>query len=364
MMTRKFTLPVFLLGFLLVMLGGCALLLWRLAHDEGTLLPKLRQASWLDGSITQSLDQHIGKIMPGSKAAHGWINGALYAVTGDPDPQVRSGCPGWLFLTEEVVETPQGEQHLQQRLALAHKLLQQLQQRGITVIAVPVPDKVEQAKSALCALHVAPQAAGRRQAWNKASAGLPVTQVDLHTGWVTPSYWRTDSHWDRQGAAFAAARVSNTIEQTIAQTKPGFVAGTTAMQLVPATTSHARIGDLMRLASIENNRPPFAPAADIEHDATLTIAHSGGLLDDVAAPVVMLAGSSYSLNSGFIDYLQLQLQQEIVQRSRVGSGFAGSLLDLLQQPERLDGIELLIWEWPLRILYQPLTSEEKAYLAH
>jgi alginate O-acetyltransferase complex protein AlgJ len=91
---------------------------------------------------------------------------------------------------------------------------------------------------------------------------------------------------------------------------------------------------------------------------------SGGLLDDVAAPVVMLAGSSYSLNSGFIDYLQLDMKQEIAQQSRLGSGFAGSVLELLQHhPERLNDIKLLIWEWPLRSLYQPLTDEENTYLA-
>ncbi|WP_034293517.1 hypothetical protein [Herbaspirillum sp. RV1423] len=352
-MARKFT----TLAFLLIMASGCALLLWRLA-GETALAHKLRQASWLDGGVTQVLDQHIGLALPADKTAGRWINGLLYAATGDADPQVRSACPGWLFLTEEIVETPQGERHLAQRIALAHKLLDALHRRGIAVIAAPVPDKVEQTGAALCGLAISSQARQRRQAWRQASAGLPLLQVDLSTGWVAPGYWRTDSHWDRDGAAFAAGRIADAIAAAQLPTP----AQPTAMRLTTDATTHARSGDLMRLAGIDRNQPPFAPPADTDRDATLQIEHSGGLLDDVAAPAVMLAGSSYSLNSGFIDYLQLQMKQEIVQQSRLGSGFAGSLLDLLQHPARLDGIRLLIWEWPLRVLYQPLTKDEQAYL--
>jgi len=345
------------MAFLIVVMGGALLLAWRLSGEADALGRLLRQASWRDGAATQALDRRVEELAAPAPAVRRVINGVLYAVTGDADPQVRSGCPGWLFLTEELVETPGGEHNLERRVALARKLAADLARRGIAVVSVPVPDKAEQAASGLCGLPVSRQARGRRLAWQQASAGLALRQVDLHDGWVAPGYWRTDTHWNRDGAKFAAHRVA-------AEALAYVPAGDVAMRLSVAARSGARIGDLTRLAGLAGNVPPFAPRPDLDHDETLDIHHGGGLLDDVAAPTVVLAGSSYSLNSGFADYLQLAMKQEIAQQSRVGSGFAGSAIELLRHhPERLQGVRLLIWEWPLRSLYQPLTDDENAYLA-
>jgi alginate O-acetyltransferase complex protein AlgJ len=351
-MIRKFN----AVAFLIVIMSGSVLMLWHLAREGRSLTHALREASWLDGSVTGTLDQRVAQAAPPAASVNRVFNGLLYAITGDPDPQVRSGCPGWLFLTEEVVETPGGERNFQQRLALTRKLLRDLGRRHIELVTVPVPDKVEQAAGELCRLVVSRQARGRRVAWQQASADLGLHQVDLHAGWVTPGYWRTDTHWNREGARLAAQRVASEVATVIA-------AGDQSMQLEVSAAVHPRVGDLMRLAGIDRNSPPFAPAADLDHDEALVIRHSGGLLDAAPAPEVMLAGSSYSLNSGFIDYLQLDTKHEIAQQSRSGGGFAGSVLELLtRHPERLEGIKLLIWEWPLRTLYQPLTDAESAYL--
>ncbi|SDH86787.1 alginate O-acetyltransferase AlgX-related protein [Paraburkholderia phenazinium] len=353
MMVRKIN----AVAFVVIILCGGAALLWRLSNTGRLLTHTAGPSSWLDGSITQALDQRVAQAAPPDARVNRVLNGLLFAVTGDADPQVRSGCPGWLFLTEEVAETPDGEHNLQRRVALTRKLQADLERRGIKLVTAPVPDKVEQAAGELCGLTVSRQARGRRAAWLQASEGLALHQVDLHRGWIAPGYWRTDSHWNRAGASFAADRVA-AVAQAFAPP------GNTSMQLQTAVATHARSGDLMRLAGIDRNTPPFAPPVDTDHDVQLVVHRSGGLLDDVAAPVVMLAGSSYSLNSGFIDYLQLDMKQEIAQQSRLGSGFAGSVLELLQHhPERLNDIKLLIWEWPLRSLYQPLTDEENTYLA-
>lgn len=341
------------LAFLAAIFGGCTFLIGQLTQEEH-LLPA--SPNWLDGSVMQAFDQRVSRNAPRSKHVDNAINGLLFAVTGDPDPQVRQGCSGWLFLTEELVETPQGHIHLEQRIRLAHLLLTDLAKRGIHVVAVPVPDKAEQAQAQLCGLQVSQQAQGRRAAWNAASLSMPLPQVDLHTGWVSPGYWRTDSHWNRIGAQWAAARVAEKMQPFIAS-------AALSMDIQQTGSPHVRIGDLTRLASIDNNMPPFAPAPDMDTPENLTIAHSGGLLDDAPAPAILLAGSSYSVNADFIAYLQQQTGQEIAQQSRVGSGFAGSLLDLLiDHPQQLNGIKLLVWEWPLRSLYQPLSTKELQYL--
>ena len=367
-MVRKLT----ALLFLLLLAAGCATLLWRLAANAPALGRQLATAGWTDGAVTAALDHEVGLSMPSSAALDAALHGLLYAATGDADPQVRQGCPGWLFLSEETASTPQGERNLQQRLRLAGLLRAALAQRGIVLVSVPVPDKVEQARSQLCGLAVSAQAAGRRQAWWAGTAltaptaptaatapTAPTTptapQVDLHAGWPAPGYWRTDTHWDRAGASFAAGRVAASVLTIIAP-------GNTGMDQHIAATAQVRSGDLARLAKLDGNAPPFGPPPEFDRAHTLAIARGGSLLDDVAAPQVLLAGSSYSLNSGFQDALQLALRQEVSQQSRTGSGFAGSLLDLLAQPQRLADVKVVVGEWPLRVLYQPLTAPERAFL--
>lgn len=335
--------------FLLLLLAGAATLAWRLAHSDESL----SAGGWRDGAVTAAIDARINRSMTVDSTLDGWLHGLLYAVTGDTGPQVRQGCPGWLFLAEETASTPQGEQHLRQRVRLAVRLQEALQQRGVALVSVPVPDKVEQARAQLCGLAVSQQAQGRRLAWQRAVTN-PSAQVDLHRGWPAPAYWRLDTHWNRAGAAWAAGRIGAKVLAVLPH-------GSVAMHYGAATIQR-RSGDLARLAGLDRNNPPFAPPPEFDRIATLDIEHTGGLLDDVAVPQVLLAGSSYSLNSGFIDALQLALGQEVRQQSQAGGGFAGSVLDVLTHPQRLDGVTVVVWEWPLRVLYQPLTAAERAFL--
>jgi alginate O-acetyltransferase complex protein AlgJ len=336
--------------FLLLLLAGAVTLAWRLAHGDESL----PAGGWRDGAVTAAIDARVTRSMTVDSTLDGWLHGLLYAVTGDTGPQVRQGCPGWLFLEEETASTPQGDAHLRARVRLAALLRSKLQQRGVALVSVPVPDKVEQARAQLCGLAVSYQAQGRRAAWQRATPDSS-TQVDLHRGWPAPAYWRLDTHWNRAGAAWAAGKVGAKVLAVIP-------AGSLAMHY-GAATNQRRSGDLARLAGLDRTDPPFAPSPEYDRIATLDIEHTGGLLDDVAAPQVLLAGSSYSLNSGFIDALQLALGQEVRQQSQAGGGFAGSLLALLARPRRLDGVKVVVWEWPLRVLYQPLTAAERAYLA-
>lgn len=345
------------IAFLLVCLAGFVFVVWGWLSPEGRKV--LSEAEWhsiLDGRFTAKLDRAVIGFLPSSRRFGGFVDGALYALTGDAGPQVRSGCPGWLFLTEELVEVPGAEVNLRERVALAEKIAAELKSRDVILISVPVADKAELAQEGRCGLAVSSMAKTRSARWNEAAGALHLNEVELRRDWPQPGYWRTDTHWNSQGAEFAARLTAQALSRLAG-------AGDDNVSLEAASQSTERIGDLMRLANLDLYARWFGPAPDKEIAVTVNIKRSGGLLDDTPAPQVLLAGSSYSLNSGFIDFLQAEAGREIVQKSRAGGGFSGAIIDLLDgNPDTIKGIKAIIWEWPMRSLDQPLTEDEKRYL--
>jgi alginate O-acetyltransferase complex protein AlgJ len=341
--------------FLGLMLAGLAAVAYRLLHDQAW--PAMTDAAWRNGEITRQLDRRVAAAAPSSEEVDGLLNGVLLRLTGDRGPQTRLGCPGWLFLAEEILEVKQGDANLAQRAQLAHALADDLRQRGIALVTLPVPDKVAQARAQSCGLAVAAQARARADVWRQVSGPLALNQVDLLPDWPAPGYWRTDTHWDRIGARFAAERVAESV-------RPLAGPSDAKVTLAVADRMQPRPGDLLHLAGLTAQTAAlFGLPPDQERPAYSEVDSGGGLLDVAPAPDVLLAGSSYSLNSGFIDYLQYALLRPVAQQSLQGGGFAGALLDALKHhPQRLQGVKVVIWEWPLRSLTQPLSPAERDYL--
>lgn len=345
------------LVFLVVMGAGLVFVMKGAISPSGQKLAA--QWQWgaiFDGRFTAKIDKAVVSWIPSSEALNGFVDGGLYALTGDAGPQVRAGCPGWLFLAEELVEVPGAQDHLLERARLAAAIAADMKTRGIALIVVPVPDKAELASEQGCGLAASDRLHERPGHWKAASADLALEQVDVVPNWPKPGYWRTDTHWDRIGAQFAARRVGEAVERTLGS-------GGDTIVLSRAQRPVERPGDLMRLANLERTAHLFGPAPDTEVPETAGIERTGGLLDDVPSPSVLLAGSSYSLNSGFIDYLQAELSREVIQKSLAGGGFAGAMLELLKSDKTtLKDVRAIVWEWPIRALDLPLTDDEKRYL--
>lgn len=345
------------LAFLALMLAGLGFVATHLAGAGGARVAEAATGGGiLSGRFTAALDTAVVAALPKTPGLDDLAAGLSYLALGDAGPQVRAGCPGWLFLAEEILEVKGGDANLAARLRLAGKLRDAFAARGIALVVLPVPDKAELDAGNLCGLPVARQARQRRTAWQAASAPLGLDQLDLADGWPKGAFLRTDTHWNVAGARFAAGRLAAAIDRRLGP-------GTTRITL-EESAPRLRVGDLMRLAGLSRSWPWSGPTPDEEPEVTARIARSGGLLDDVAAPAVLLAGSSYSLNSGFADQLQAALGREVAQKSREGSGFAGALLDILDRtPHMLDGVRLVVWEFPLRSLTLPLSADERRHLA-
>ncbi|MFG1397775.1 alginate O-acetyltransferase AlgX-related protein [Roseixanthobacter pseudopolyaromaticivorans] len=347
---------VYAAAFLLVCFVGMAASLPYLWSEKArAAYAPLTVSTLLNGQFTATFDRTFATGVPHSEALDGAVAGALYAAIGDAGPLVRAGCPGWLFLAEEILEVRNGDTFLAARVRLARKIAADLAKRGVALVVLPVPDKVDLAHDETCGLPVAEQARNRFASWRGNSEGNGLRQANLALNWPTPGFLRTDTHWNTTGAGFAAGQVA-AIAKSILGT------GTTPVALAEGPV-HPRPGDLMRLANLRSTAAIFGPAPDDVRDISATLTRSGGLLDDVPAPAIILAGSSYSLNSGFLEQLQAALAREVVQRSLAGGGFAGAILDLLERhADLLPRTKLVVWEWPVRALTQPLTDAERRYL--
>ncbi|WP_343315328.1 hypothetical protein AAIB41_17895 [Brucella sp. BE17] len=349
------------IGFLLLIFAGLGNLAFHVLTNSDQDLSERLDTSWrsaMDGRLTGEIGRNIDKAMPNSKLLNGLIDGFVYQTLGDTGPQVREGCPGWFFLTEELVETPNGEAHLADRVKLAKAITAELARSDTALVVVPVPDKAQTLTGQeMCHLQSSAQAHKRFSEWNARSEPLALLQVNIGKNWPRPGYWKTDTHWDQHGAQHAANQVAVAISQNIG-------AGSTAMHLENCSRENIRPGDLVTLAGLGMTQDIFGPNMESECPVKLKIERSGGLLDDAPEPDVLLAGSSYSLNSYFHDYLQADSNREIVQKSQAGGGFAGALLDILENnPQLLRKIKLVVWEWPVRSLTLPLTEQEKRFLS-
>jgi alginate O-acetyltransferase complex protein AlgJ len=342
------------LSVLAVIFAGFASVVVRSGDAILRIFGTAEVTDFMSGTLSGKLDRAVFESIPRSPALDGLATGLIYARLHDAGSQVRAGCSNWLYSSEELRVERHDMENIMAHADVLRVLASKLAERNILLVMLPVPDKAEQVEDQLCGMS-ARQSRFRTDVWRQATQAIGALQIDLRNGWPRPGYWHTDTHWDSDGARFAADAAARIVTAKLG-------AGTEGVRLAQGA-SHERIGDLARLAGLADAPRWLAPAFDHETDVKAEIQRSGGLLDDTPAPAILLAGSSYSLNSGFIDYLQASLSREVAQASQAGGGFAGALLDLIQnRPTALAEAKAVIWEWPMRSLTHPLTDAERRLL--
>jgi len=339
-----------ILAALAIIFAGASAVVLRGTDALSAVFRSAQPRDFLSGALAGKVDRAVFDAVPRSAALNGFAAGLMYRGIRDAGAQVRAGCGDWLYSIEELREDRQDAERIAARAELLRYLMRAALQQNVLLVAVPMPDKAEQVEAELCGLS-ADRSRFRRQHWAQATAGLDLHQIDLRNGWPRPGYWRTDTHWDNVGARFAAQHVAAAIDKVLG-------AGNQDVRLVEGE-KRQRPGDLARLAELSEAPRWLAPAPEYEDLVKAEIARSGGLLDEVQTPSVILAGSSFSMNSGFAEYLQTSLRREVAQVSEVGGGFAGALLKVLQSPGKLTGVKVVIWEWPMRSLVAPLSDAER-----
>jgi alginate O-acetyltransferase complex protein AlgJ len=293
-----------------------------------------------------------------------------WIILDDLGPRVRQGCPGWLFLTDELTIHPQGAEHAKARAHLALTVQRALQARDQRLLIAVVPDKTRVEQDHLCELKRPARLASRYQDWI-ASLGVlgmevipldqPLLEVKAALG---SAYDRTDTHWRWEGAEAAAQTIAARLRAL------GFKPQPERLYQHHLGPIQPRWGDLVRLAGLnelpEDLRPPPDEVAGLHFEA-LPQAHAQVeeitadiLFGEHAATRVTLVGTSFSRNASFADFLAEALHTDLGNLAKDGGGFAQSMLTFVTQDLNKTGSGWVIWEIPERVLEEPLSQAEQA----
>lgn len=339
---------------LAVIYAGLVGVLTRGRDALGDVLGTTTMADLTDGRFAQKIDKAIFGAVPRSTALDGLGTGLEYRLLGDAGAQVYAGCGDWLYTMEELRAEHRDGETMTFRAELLRRLAHEVGVTGARLVIVPVPDKAAQVDDKLCGVTAA-QSRLRDRFWNELGHVEGAMIVDLRANWPKPGYWKTDTHWDQTGARFAAERIAQAVPRT---DEPG----RSAVKLIEGPMRE-RTGDLARQSGLTEAPRRLAPAPEQEREFKADIPRSGGLLDDTPEPTIILAGSSFSLNSGFPEFLAAALAEEVAQVSQPGGGFAGALLETLEKRAgSLGKAKIVIWEWPMRSLTFPVSEAEKNYM--
>jgi alginate O-acetyltransferase complex protein AlgJ len=281
---------------------------------------------------------------------------------GSGGPAVAPGCGGWLYLTEELRPWPDADAIMAARAALLARVAARLAAEGIALRILIVPDKARMVPDMRCGLRYAAQAEARLPGFGALAARAGIASIDLAAafgGDAAALYYRTDTHWNQAGARRAAAAVAAAMPPGLARDAEF------RTEAAPGETDAP--GDLLRLMSLEKVPDGLRPRPDrerVETTAALSDTAADSILDEAPVPEIVLLGSSFSVNANFHGALQQALAAPVGNLAKAGGGFAGAAREFFGSPAWTETPpRLVIWEFPERVLPQPLNADDHALAA-
>lgn len=335
---------------------------------SGTLALRPADASAeavLDGTASREVADHLADASVASWAARlqrglGWI------TLRDLGPQVRQGCPGWLFLASELTVHRHAEDNALARARSVAQVHRALAERGIDLLVAVVPDKTRIEADRLCGLERPAALAGRTAGWAAALAGLGVTAVDLAPALqsVQPdAFLRTDTHWTQAGAGAAANMLAERVRDSGVALQPP------QSYEVRPQPPQPRPGDLVRLAGLDWLPAALQPETEtVREDAYVVrrdtaAAGANDLFGDAHLPGIVVIGTSFSRTSDFVPQLSQALGAAVGNFGKDGGEFSGGAQAYFASPAyKQTPPRLVIWEIPERDLQPPLKPGDTAVM--
>ena len=281
-----------------------------------------------------------------------------WLTIGDLGAQVRRGCDDWLFLREELDVQPHPETTIARRAHMVGQVAKILATRGISLVVAVIPDKSRIETAHLCKLRRPINLATRLERFNALASDHDVNVVNLNqvlSQLEGERYFRTDTHWNENGARAAADTLAQHLRDT------GIAPPSDSPIEIKAGTKRERVGDLIRLAGLADVPLPLRPIGDwvAESEVIQPNAVSDDLLGDMSGPSIVVVGSSYSRNANFIGFLSAALAAPIGSMAQDGAKFAGAATAYFANTAFKDiPPRVIIWEIPERSVDVPFDTLE------
>ncbi len=358
---RKYLIYVPLMAFVGLLLAGLAASVLSLKQVTSEEWEEIRDpAKILSGESTRQFTKLLNKYFVLGKTFNQVEHGIQWNLTGDLGASVRGGCGDWLFLTDELDVYPDAAKSALFRAQLAGLLEQRLQQRGIKLLLVVVPDKTRIENAHLCGLQRAGGFDNRIVNW--LATLKSVATLDLTATLVaTPGerYYHTDTHWNEAGANAAAQAVAKRLAEL------GWAGMTPGSQVTLNPVLSPRSGDLVHLAGLDGLPGYLRPKVEMAQVTRVTPVQvaSDDLFGDAGLPTIALMGTSYSRNSNFAPLLEHHLGEPVANVARDGGDFAGAAIDFFAGSTfRSNPPKVIVWEVPERVIEAPLKEVERKWL--
>jgi alginate O-acetyltransferase complex protein AlgJ len=321
----------------------------------------MRLDAFLAGRTAAAINHVMAHDLPGDgklRAAGGVFR---WMVFGAGSAQVTPGCGDWLFLTEELRPWPGAEAAMAERAALLAAVAARLAAQDIALRVAVVPDKARMVAGQRCGAPYSAQAQARLPAFAALLAAGDITSIDLAAVLRDGAalFWRTDTHWNQEGARRAAVALAETLPEAIARE--------TEFRTSAALEETDGPGDLLRLMSLDQVPNGLRPRPDrqrVEQTDPVEAAEAESILDEAPVPELVLIGSSFSVNANFHGALQQAARAPVANQARAGGGFAGAARQYFASPAwRETPPRVIFWEIPERVLGQPLSDDDRALRA-
>jgi hypothetical protein len=287
-----------------------------------------------------------------------------YRVFRDTGEQALVGRQGWWFyrpdarfVTERCPDQPASRTGPRAAVSAIVAFRDQLAQRGIKLLVVPVPGKPSVYPDMITtrATPCDPRCHEHTRKLLIALAEAGVETADLLDAFAdaraqSPSsnphglYLVRDTHWTNSGARLAAAAVARK-----ARSLNCVPVGSVRYDVRPVTVR--RPGDVLRMLKCPPIEAIFEPE-EVQCEQVVLPANGQPYRDDPTSPVLVLGDSFLRIyerdeprSAGFIAHLARELSQPLA--SIVNDGGASTLVrqTLADKPALLTGKKLVIWEF-------------------
>jgi alginate O-acetyltransferase complex protein AlgJ len=352
------------MALLVILLIGLVSSVYTLVFKRADLPAKdMTLSAAADGETTAAISNLLQQANPLADPLVTVDRVTAYVATGDLGARVRRGCGNWLFLTDELALHPDRAANAAGHVKMVEEVAAYLKSRHIGLVVVPVPDKSRVEAAQLCGVQRPAAFAGRLGDFETQLKTGGIGVVDL-LGPINAvggeAYYRTDTHWNERGAKAAADAVATAVRAA------GLAPTQKAQFKVATDPEHERVGDLIRLAGLDNVPYPLRPRGDEEAGTVIeqSAAANVGLLDDTPAPELAVVGTSFSRRANFVPFLSLALTAPVENRAEDGGGVANAAIAYFAKPEfQKTPPRAVVWEIPERMIEEPVSASDAQWAA-